>query len=251
MIWKRSSMDWLETVGFEIVCPGWFKKWLHYQGKGESHSGRGLSYDVVMDLLTSSSLGTGYHMLLHKSHSASGSSQEPLWGLWYHLGKQNWLLEVKNKRSSLKRRRGDMRWTRTGSVLCLKWIDAREVAVCSQGIQWRDSRALGQEPRWHLAIFPGHRRSWSGEGVHNEYMGGVDLSDTLINHSLSKKDNGVLPKTGSSKNSYINHKELTQGTLLRSPVPAACGFPERRGQKKTSLKRTAEAVKVRDDSQVL
>lgn len=49
---------------------GYTIKFSIYTGKIESHSEHGLSYDVVMNLIHTSSLGTGYHIYMENFYSS-------------------------------------------------------------------------------------------------------------------------------------------------------------------------------------
>lgn len=82
---------------------------------------------------------------------------------------------------SRKAKRGDILWLRHGKVLFVKWMDTREVTMCS-----RVHKAyIGDTVTRRIKSTEG---DWRREQVHipaavleyNKYMGGVDLSNALI-----------------------------------------------------------------------
>ncbi|XP_053473467.1 piggyBac transposable element-derived protein 4 [Ictalurus furcatus] len=192
-----------------------------YQGRGQSRSGKGLSYDTVMDLLTSSSLGTGYHVYMDNFYTSPA--------LFWDLHKNRYgacgtiwenRIGFSKTTNALPKRaaRGDIRWIRTGPLLYVKWIDVQEVTVCStihkaysgETIQ---RRLKNPDGTWSVQAIPVP----DAVKEYNEYMGGVDLSDALIEHfTVSKKTMEWYRKLFlhfvdiAVVNSYIIHKELMQ-----------------------------------------
>uniref|UniRef100_A0AAV2LPJ5 PiggyBac transposable element-derived protein domain-containing protein n=1 Tax=Knipowitschia caucasica TaxID=637954 RepID=A0AAV2LPJ5_KNICA len=162
----------------------------HGQG---SPSGHGQAYDVVMRLLSSTALGSGYRLYVDNYYSSPT--------LFRHLLRRHRMSACGTMRStlrdcpglgaaSLRAPRGTIRWLRQNELLFVKWIDAREVTICST---LHSATAEGTVRR----RVKDHSGRWTEKHVrvpdcvtdYNGHMGGVDLSDALI-HSYN-----VLHKT--------------------------------------------------------
>ena len=116
-------------------CSGYTLRFQIYTGKTNTASEHGLSYDVVMNLIQPSCLGTGYHIYMDNFYSspklfmdlakmkfgACGTYRESRRGC--PRGRANALTK--------KSERGSVRWIREGPLVFVKWMDTREVSVCS------------------------------------------------------------------------------------------------------------------------
>ncbi|KAL7379650.1 hypothetical protein ABVT39_003355 [Epinephelus coioides] len=139
---------------------------------------------------------------------------------------------------------GTIRWIREGALLYIKWMDTREVSVCStlhtafSGDTVKRATKVGGR---HAAVqvpVP------SAVKDYNSVMGGVDLSDQLIGSYSSGRKSKKLYLTVlhhsidiAVTNSYLLHKELC-GRLEQQPmthqafqeqlIGELCGVPSQR-----------------------
>uniref|UniRef100_A0A673I8T7 PiggyBac transposable element-derived protein domain-containing protein n=1 Tax=Sinocyclocheilus rhinocerous TaxID=307959 RepID=A0A673I8T7_9TELE len=191
-----------------------------YTGKSKFASGKGLSFDVVTSLVNRDYLGSGYviycdnfytsPLLFRHLHQlgfgACGTCREGSVGV--PSTKQN----APSKRSP----RGSIRWIRDDVLLFVKWMDTREVTMCTivhtvysgeTVLRWQTTED-GQKEK-----VPVPRPTAVQQ--YNKYMGGVDTSDQMLG------TNSVHRKTRkwymtifqhfldiAVTNSFILHKEL-------------------------------------------
>ncbi|XP_034151846.1 piggyBac transposable element-derived protein 4-like [Esox lucius] len=131
----------------------------------------------------------------------------------------------KTKVNALTRKspRGSLRWIRDGDLLFTKWMDNREVSMCSTihpaySGDTVQRRQKSREGHWETS----HIQIPTPIIEYNKYMGGVDLSDQLIQyysvHHITKRWYRTLFLHFldiAITNSYILHQELCQSAQSR------------------------------------
>ncbi|XP_049900252.1 piggyBac transposable element-derived protein 4-like [Epinephelus moara] len=198
-----------------------------YTGKAVTVSEHGLSYDVVMKLIQPSCLGTGYHVYMDNFYTspklfmdlasmkfgACGTYRESRKGC--PRGRENAL----TKRCE----RGSVRWIREGPLVFVKWMDTREVSVCStihpafSGDTVR-RRVKDRDGRWAVRDFP----CPTPIVAYNQSMGGVDLSDQLIQYYSTHRKTGHWYRTMllhfldiATTNAFILHREMSNAKQVQ------------------------------------
>ncbi|CAL9699749.1 unnamed protein product [Knipowitschia caucasica] len=200
-----------------------------YTGKSAG-SGKGLSFDVVASLVNKAYLGSGYIVYCDNFYTS------PL--LFRHLGqlgfgacgtyRQGRVGAPKDQENALTKRspRGTIRWIRDRDLLFVKWMDTREVSICTNVhsvysgetvMRWRKK----EDGTYEKVPIP--RPTAVGE--YNSYMGGVDTSDQMLG------TNSVHRKTRrwyitvfqhlldiAVTNSFIIAKELSKTRSERLPT---------------------------------
>ncbi|XP_016317158.1 uncharacterized protein LOC107669448 [Sinocyclocheilus anshuiensis] len=190
-----------------------------YEGKTSTSSGKGAGYDSVMRLLDHKVLGKGYRLYMDNFYTSPTLFLDLL---------QNGILACGTLRhtSSLPKANdlsgrselGSIRWYRQGPLLFVKWMDAREVLMCSSVHKAFTGdtvtrNAKGSDGVWRTRLIPVP----SAVKDYSKYMGGVDFSDSLIEYY------NVLHKTTkwyktfffhfldiAVVNSFILHQELAK-----------------------------------------
>uniref|UniRef100_A0A8C2CBJ6 PiggyBac transposable element-derived protein domain-containing protein n=1 Tax=Cyprinus carpio TaxID=7962 RepID=A0A8C2CBJ6_CYPCA len=190
-----------------------------YEGKTSTSSGKGAGYDSVMRLMDHKVLGKGYRLymdnfytsptlfldLLQNGILACGTLRHA-----FSLPKANDL----SGRSEL----GSIRWCRQGPLLFVKWMEAREVLMCSSIHKaftgdTVSRNAKGSDGVWRTRLIPVPTTVKD----YSKYMGGVDLSDSLTEHYNILQKTTKWYKTFffhfldiAVVNSFILHQELAK-----------------------------------------
>ncbi|XP_007548905.1 piggyBac transposable element-derived protein 4-like [Poecilia formosa] len=191
-----------------------------YTGKN-SQSEHGLSYDVVMSLIQPSYLGTGYHIYMDNFYTSPTLLMDLARAKFgacgtYRESRKECPKERPNALTK-KSERGSIRWIREDPLVFVKWMDTREVSVCSTihpafSGETVQRRMKDEEKRWIVKEIPCPTPIMA----YNKYMGGVDLSDQLIQYYSAQRKTYCWYKTVfmhlidiASTNAYILHRHLS------------------------------------------
>ncbi|KAL2079792.1 hypothetical protein ACEWY4_025536 [Coilia grayii] len=198
-----------------------------YTGKNLDSSPQGLSYDAVMDLVQPAFLGTGYHIYVDNFYTSPklfGALADLKFGACgtYREGRKGCPSSqgVLTKKSP----RGTVRWLRQDPVVFVKWMDTREVSMCStihpayagdtvrKKVKSRDGKYSVVEVPCPVPVLE-----------YNKYMGGVDRSDQLIQYYSTRRRVSRSYRTLflhfldiANTNAYIMHLELSKISQQKS-----------------------------------
>ncbi|XP_017288883.1 piggyBac transposable element-derived protein 4 isoform X2 [Kryptolebias marmoratus] len=188
-----------------------------YTGRSTLGTGKGLSFEAMMTLVNKNYLGSGYHVYCDNFYTSP-----ELFHHLYDLGigacgtYQDTRIGVpKTKANALSKKspQGTIRWIRKGPLVFIKWMDTREVRVCSTvhtafsgDTVKRACKVSGKETdvKVPTAVKDCYR-----------FMCGVGLSDQLIGSYSSWRKSRKWYVTAlhhfidiAATNSYLLHKEL-------------------------------------------
>ncbi|XP_036379604.1 uncharacterized protein LOC118774371 isoform X2 [Megalops cyprinoides] len=231
---KRKPKRW----GFKLFvladsANGYSYNFTVYTGKAHHHAGHGLSYDSVISLIEGVSLGHGYNIycdnfytspllfreLFKRKIGACGTLRE------HRRGYPTTLVNNLDSKSQ----RGSLRWIRQGPLLFVKWVDTRVVTMLSTIHKAFDGQVVQRRQRLPAG-------GWTSVAVHvpqavkeyNKYMGGVDLSDQLLQTYSARRKTYRWYKTFffhfldiAALNSYLLYKEHCQQKGFR-PASHLC-----------------------------
>lgn len=183
-----------------------------------------VAYDSVMTLLKRTNPGNGYILYTDNYYTSP-----KLFRNLYHMNigacgiyKDNRRGCPRTTKNALKNTdpRGTIRWIRDDPIVFVKWMDNREVSMCSTVHQAYSGHTTQRKVR-------GQDLCWSTISVpcptpvveYNKHMGGVDLFDQLIqyytvHHRASWYKTLFLHFIDiAATNSYLLHKELCKENL--------------------------------------
>lgn len=223
-----------------------------YTGKNTTPTGQGLSYDSVMSLINKRFLGSGYHVYVDNFYTSPKLFKDlydckfGACGTYRESRKD--CPRSTNNALSKKSERGTFRWIRDGPLLFVKWMDTREVSVCStihtafKG-ETVDRRVKSKLGVWTTESFP----CPSPVIEYNKFMGGVDLSDQLIQYYTTQHKTLKWYRKLfyhfldiAATNSYILYKHLgqdrrlTHKDFMEELVAELCGVKDETPVKATS-----------------
>ncbi|XP_071393737.1 piggyBac transposable element-derived protein 4-like [Centroberyx affinis] len=171
-----------------------------YTGKSEFATGQGLSYSSVMDLIPAL-----FQDLSSKNIGCCGTIRKTRIGF------------PKTEQNDLPRKaeRGDLRWIRKDKLLFVKWMDTREVTMCSTVHEAFSGQTVKRKVK-EAGVWQTKTVSIPDSVVdYNRSMGGVDLSDALIGYYSVHHKTMKWYKTFfyhfvdiAVVNSFLLHKEL-------------------------------------------
>lgn len=218
---KRKPTKW----GFKLFVMadssnGYTVDFAVYTGKDNTFKGRGISYDTVMSFMDHSFLGSGYHVYMDNFYTSPKLFRDlhalkfGACGTYRDNNKDcpSTTLNILSKTSH----RGDFRWIRDGPLVFVKWMDAQEVSVCSTIHAAFNGETIHRKIKttkgtWDTQTFPCPTPVLK----YNQYMGGVDLSDQLIQYYTAQHKTMKWYRKLflhfldiAATNAYILHKEL-------------------------------------------
>ncbi|XP_041664718.1 piggyBac transposable element-derived protein 4-like [Cheilinus undulatus] len=188
-----------------------------YSGKSKFSSDEGLAYDTVMSFINRAKLGSGYNLYVDNFYTSPKLFKDLYKMKIGACGtyRDNRKGCPRTTRNALTKNspRGSIRWIREDPLVYVKWMDTREISVCST---------------IHEA-FSGHtvQRRVNGQNDsvpcpspikdYNKNRGGVDLSDQLIHYYSVHHKTVRWYRTLfyhfldiAATNSYILYKEYCQ-----------------------------------------
>ncbi|XP_030604467.1 piggyBac transposable element-derived protein 4-like [Archocentrus centrarchus] len=156
-----------------------------YTGRSALLTGKGLSFDAVVSLVNKSYLGSGYHIYCDSFYTspvlflhlydlrfgACGMFQDTRVGI--PKGSANALTK--------KSPQGTVRWIREGALIFIKWMDMRQLSVCStihtafSGDTMKKKKRARKSRKWCVTVL----HHFIDIAVTNSYLLSKELSSGL------------------------------------------------------------------------
>uniref|UniRef100_A0A8C6UL23 PiggyBac transposable element-derived protein domain-containing protein n=1 Tax=Neogobius melanostomus TaxID=47308 RepID=A0A8C6UL23_9GOBI len=191
-----------------------------YAGTSQLSSNHGLQYDTVMSLLNPSYLGHGYHLYVDNFYTSPRLFKDlydmNIGACGLFKGNRKDCPQTQNNALTKKEPRGTIRWIREGPLVFVKWMDSREVSICSTF----HPAFAGETTMQHSKHNDGN---WGSTAVtcptpvieYNKHMKCFDFSEHLIQyHTIHQKTSNWYRTLFfhfldiSATNAYLLHKEL-------------------------------------------
>ncbi|KAJ8277295.1 hypothetical protein GJAV_G00073640 [Gymnothorax javanicus] len=190
-----------------------------YTGKQKSQSGKGISQDAVIELLTPY-FGTGYHVYVDNWYTSTSlftelkQRQFGACGTYRENGTGFPVVQANDMPK--KAARGTIKWLRKDDVLYVKWMDSREVRMCSTFHKAFEGDTVGRKVKstggtWAISQVP----IPASVRDYNKYMGGMNLPDAQLKYYMIRRKTTKWYKVllfhfidVAIVNGFLLHKEL-------------------------------------------
>ncbi|XP_026147951.1 piggyBac transposable element-derived protein 4-like isoform X2 [Mastacembelus armatus] len=166
---------------------GYTWNFLVYEGKAVVDNGKGHSYESIMKLLELKVLGTGYRLFVDNLYTSPTLFQDLLQKKILACGmicpKRIGFPKTLGNTTTMNAPRGTIHWIREDEVLFVRWMDTREVIMCSTMHKAFEGDTVQRRVK-------GNNNQWSTVSVpvpaavkdYNTSMGAMDSPDALMSY---------------------------------------------------------------------